>query len=230
MKKDEEFQRTSPRRGEAISILRIIIASTFMFLTFFCLRYMSHGENIEPNKSFSTFPKQMGDWVGEEKYFDQRIYDKLGVDDSIICSYRNQDGHTIELYIGFYQRQRQGVLIHSPKNCMPGAGWNFVKTRKAAINIGNPNHKTIVVNNILLQKGSKKEIMFYWFQGRGRFLTSEYAQKIYLVLDSITKRRTDEAFVRIISPVFKEDEESTLKHLENFTKLLIPLLQEYLPS
>ena len=71
--------------------------------------------------------------------------------------------------------------------------------------------------------------MFYWFQGRGRYITSEYMQKIYLVVDSITKHRTDEAFVRLITPVIDNNEEKSIKYLNGFVKLIIPILQKYLP-
>ena len=213
-----------------MSLKRTIIASGLMILTMLCLTYIGHGENTQPYQSFSTFPKRIGDWVGEEQYFDQKIYEILGVDDSIFCDFFSPDNRQIELYVGFYQSQREGELIHSPKNCMPGAGWNFVKTKKASIGLGGFNNKTILINDILLQKGREKQIMFYWFQGRGRYIASEYAQKIYLVLDSITKRRTDEAFVRIIAPVIDDNEKETRRYLNNFTKLLIPVLEEYLPS
>ncbi len=211
-----------------MALKRTIIAAILMILTMVCLNYISHGENIKPNKAFSTFPKQIGNWIGKEEHFDQKIYDILGVDDSFLCNYYAPDGSQIEIYLGFYQSQREGDLIHSPKNCMPGSGWNFLKTGETPINIGPKQN--IVINNILLQKGSEKQIMFYWFQGRGRYIRSEYMQKIYLVLDSITKRRTDESFVRLITPVTEDNEEKTIQYLINFTKLLIPILEEYLPS
>jgi len=211
-----------------MSLKRTIIAAILMILTMVCLNYISHGEHTKPNKSFSTFPKQIKNWIGKEEHFDQKIYDILGVDDSFLCNYNAPDGSQIELYIGFYQSQREGDLIHSPKNCMPGAGWNFLKVRETSINIGPKQN--IVINNILLQKGSEKQIMFYWFQGRGRYIRSEYMQKIFMVLDSITKRRTDESFVRLIAPVTENNEEKTIQYLINFTKLLIPILEEYLPS
>ncbi|MEW6213680.1 MAG: exosortase C-terminal domain/associated protein EpsI [Nitrospirota bacterium] len=212
----------SPQRTALVSIL--------MVLTLICLNYLNDGEHYCPNKPFSTFPKQIGDWIGEERHFDKKIYDALGVTDTILRSYSTGYGHQIELYVGFYQSQREGELIHSPRNCMPGAGWNFAREEKLSIDGGTPDRQSILVNNILLQKGSERQIMFYWFQGRSRYISSEYLQKIYLVIDSITKRRTDEAFIRITAPVIGRDEKETVEDLKNFTRLLMPLLQEYLPS
>jgi len=213
-----------------MSFTRILIASTVMILTMFCLRYLSHAENVKPNKPFSSFPKQMGEWVGREARFDERIYAKLGVDDSFLGHYRTSDGHQVELYIGFYQSQREGDLIHSPKNCIPGAGWNIVSTSVETITIPNNKPQKIKVVKLTLQKGSKRQVALYWFQSRGRFMASEYMQKIYLVIDSIKQHRTDGSFVRLMSPVMDGNERRTENYLKDFTKLLIPILQDYIPS
>ena len=111
---------------------------------------------------------------------------------------------------------------------MPGAGWNLTKTKKSSITI--QNNQNIIFNDVFLQKGKEKKIMYYWFQGRGRFISSEYMQKFYLIIDSMTKHRTDEAFIRLLSPVINNDENKTRKNLTDFSKLLIPILQKYLPS
>ena len=201
-----------------------------MILTMVCLSYISHGENILPNKPFSTFPKKIDEWSGREDHFDKRIYDIVGVDDSFLCNYTTPDGRQVHLYIGFYQSQREGDLIHSPKHCMPGAGWNIIKTSLEELIIPNHNPGKIKCIKLILEKSAQRQIVLYWFQSRGRFIASEYMQKIYLVIDSIIKHRTDGSFVRLIAPVTNADEEKTVKDLKDFAKLLIPILQEYIPE
>ena len=213
-----------------MSFKRIFIVSALMILTMVCLRYISHGENILPNKSFSTFPKQIGEWVGKEEHFDKRIYDIVGVDDSILSNYHTSDGQQVQLYVGFYRSQREGDLIHSPKHCMPGAGWNINRTSIEELIIPNHNPGKIKCIKLILQKGTQRQVVLYWFQSRGRFISSEYMQKIYLVIDSIIKHRTDGSFVRLIAPVERDNEGEALEAIKDFAKLLIPILQEYIPS
>lgn len=208
---------------------RTLIASTLMILTMVFVHYMSHGEDIKPKKPLSTFPKQIGAWIGKQEHFDERIYDILGVDDYFLCSYSNSDGRQVQLYVGFYRSQREGDLIHSPKHCMPGAGWNIVGTSLEDLIIPNTNHGKIKMIKLLLRKDAQRQVVLYWFQSRGRFIASEYVQKIYLVTDSILKHRTDGSFVRLIAPVMNNDEDKTVKNLKDFAKLLIPILQEYIP-
>ena len=209
---------------------RTITASVLMILTMVCLRYMSHVEDIKPNQPFSTFPKQIGEWTGKEEHFDEEIYGILGVDDSFLCNYKTSDGRQVHLYIGFYQSQQEGDLIHSPKHCMPGSGWGITGTSIEELIIPNHNPEKIRLIKLLLQKGAQRQVVLYWFQSRGRFIASEYMQKIYLVIDSIVKHRTDGSFVRLIAPVVGDNEEKTAKDLKSFAKLLIPILQEYIPG
>jgi EpsI family protein len=201
-----------------------------MILTIVALNYLSHPEKIRPNKPLSTFPKQIGEWVGSEERFDQRIYDILGVDDSFLCNYRTPDGDHVQLYVGFYETQREGDLIHSPKHCMPGAGWDIIQTSLEEVTMPKSNPGKLKVSRLLLSKDDQQQVMLYWFQSRGRLIVSEYMQKIYLVIDSITRHRTDGSFVRLISPVKDGDEDRTSDVMKGFVECLFPILKEYLPS
>lgn len=214
----------------SISLKRSLFVSLLMMLTFAYLSFKSYGENVPPKKPFSTFPKQISQWSGKEGFFDQKIYKILGVDDSTLISYRSPDGKEIQLYVGFYQSQREGDLIHSPKNCMPGSGWNIIHSTIEDLGLPEDQTKKIKVIKLILEKGNYKQVVLYWFQSRGRFISSEYWQKIYLVWDSIFKNRTDGSFVRLIAPVGEKGLAYTNAYLKSFAVELIPLLKEYIPG
>ena len=209
---------------------RIVTIALIMVLTMILLGFSNHSEIIKPNKPFDSFPMNIGKWNGTTSRFDEKIYDILGVDDSVLASYQSDNGEAVELYVGFYQSQKEGDLIHSPKNCMPGSGWNILKSSIETVDtVKDGKAETIDVIKLILGKGSEKQVMLYWFQSRGRIISSEYMEKIWLVIDSITKHRTDGSFVRLISPVIKSEDE-TLELLKGFTKDIYPHLNEYLPS
>ena len=207
-----------------------IVASIIMMLTMVFLNWLSRAEDIHPIKPLSSFPKQIGEWKGKESRFDQKIYNLLGVDDSFLCNYMTSDSKFVQLYIGFYQSQREGDLIHSPKNCMPGAGWNIVDTSIEKMDTADNKSGKMKMVKLVLQKGVQKQIALYWFQSRGRIISSEYMQKIYLVIDSVTRHRTDGSFVRLIAPVMNNDEMATVGNLKEFAALLMPFLNQHLPS
>ncbi len=213
-----------------MSFKHTLTASALIILTMVFLNYLSHTESIHPNKPLSTFPTQIGEWSGEEYRLEEKIYKVLGVDDSFLGNYRTSDGRRVQLYIGFYQSQREGDLIHSPKNCMPGSGWNIVHTSLEEITIprGNPGKYKVI--KLILEKGAQKQVVIYLYQSRGRIINSEYMQKIYLVVDSIARHRTDGSFVRLITSVTHGEEDMGLNALKDFAVQLMPILNEYIPS
>jgi EpsI family protein len=213
-----------------MSLKHTIIAALIIALTIVAGNYLSHVENIKPNKAFSTFPKNIAKWSGKENRFDEKIYEILGVDDSFLANYTYPDGRWVELYIGFYQSQRKGDLIHSPKNCVPGGGWKIIETRLEDLNAPGFENGEAKAIKLVLQKGDNKQIMLYWFHSRGRIIHSQYMQKIYLVIDSITRHRTDGSFVRLIALVTSAGEDAATAFLKEFAEKLMPILQEYIPS
>jgi len=207
---------------------RTIIIIIILLITAGLTGLASQSERIAPNKPFNEFPLEIGQWKGVKGQLDQKVYNILGVEDYILANYTKTSKESVNLYVGFYQSQKEGDIIHSPKNCLPGTGWNITETSIETVNLDNTG-KSIKVIKLLLQKGVEKQIVFYWFQSRGRIISSEYMQKIWLVIDSVTKHRTDGSFVRLISPVII-DEQTTTARLKEFANKVYPILSEYIPS
>jgi EpsI family protein len=159
--------------------IRWTAASILMLLAFCYLLFFSKSETVPPNKDLSTFPKSTGQWVGAETFFDNQIYNVLGVDDSTLINYHSPDGKTLQLYVGYYQSQREGDIIHSPKNCLPGSGWLITRTSTEILKVPGSPAREIKVIKLLMEKNTSKQVVLYWFQSRGRFISSEYMQKIW---------------------------------------------------
>jgi EpsI family protein len=206
---------------------KLIIVTVVMLFSAFILNFAKESKETPPLNKFSKFPLKIGQWQGKKDFFDQKVYDILGVDDSVLAHYKNPQNRYVQLYVGFYRSQKEGDLIHSPKNCMPGSGWNIVNSGIEEVVL--KSNKKIKVIRLNLKKDSEEQIVLYWFQSRGRIISSEYWQKIWLVVDSVTKGRTDGSFVRLVSPV-NETREKTLETLKEFTIDIYPYLNEYIPS
>jgi EpsI family protein len=198
----------------------------------------SLSEETPPRQSFSTFPADINEWKGQPAdRFDQRVLDVLGVDEYVNRVYFAPGQRPAGLYIGFYQSQRYTATMHSPMNCLPGSGWQPVKTSRMALDVAStPNGpgRRIMVNLVSIQKGLDKQVVVYWYQSHGRVVASEYWGKIYTVLDAIRLNRTDAAMVRIISPVGNQDrpmaEEDATRSALGFARAVFPLLSRYLPD
>lgn len=110
----------------------------------------------------------------------------------------NAPGYDYSVYVGYYESQRQGTSIHSPKNCLPGAGWEALQNGTHSIQ--TPSGR-VTVNRYLLKRGAQSALVLYWYQGRGRIEANEYRVKYDLLKDSVLRQRSDEALVRIVVPV-----------------------------
>ena len=139
-----------------------------------------------------------------------------------------QTQSVIGLFVAFFESQRKGGAIHSPKNCLPGAGWEPVEFGITTIEM--PGHPAPgAINRAIVQKGLSKQLVLYWYQSQGRIIASEYSAKFYLVWDALTRNRTDGALVRIITPVIQNDEAGALERAKSFARDMFPLLQQHIP-
>ena len=132
------------------------------------------------------------------------------------------------LYVGFYQSQRTGATYHSPKNCLPGAGWQFIESDFITLTMSD--QARITVNKVLIQKGLDKQVILYWYHDRGRVIASEYWAKGYLVWDAMTKNRSDGSLVRISVPVKDATVQEAFDQGVEFLRDLWPTLLEYMPD
>ncbi len=207
--------------------IRYFIVIILISGAIFYSKLMSNGKPVPILISLEEFPKQIDSWSGDVHYFPQAVYDKLGVDDSILIDYKNDNKDTISMYVGYYEDQKKGEMIHSPKNCMLGSGWQPIDVSETDISLDS---KKISVTKLILEKRSQKMIVLYWYQSGNRSIANEYIQRLYFILDSIRYNRTNAAFIRFTSSVQGDDYEGTIHIMEGFIKQVVPVLENFLPN
>lgn len=184
-------------------------------------------------KPFSEFPLKLGVWEGQTQNMDKIYVDALNFDDYILANFFNakHQGY-VNMYVAYYVTQlAEKKVPHSPRACMPGGGWRFVDIRDHAVEAGSPGGLPVRVNRVIIQNGDQKQLVYYWFQQRGRDITSEYLVKWYIFWDSLTRNRTDGALVRLITPVLPGEKIETAEgRLTAFLQQAQPLLSGYVPD
>jgi EpsI family protein len=158
------------------------------------------GEAKVSRKSLTEFPAKLGSWeqLGRELRFDDETETILRADEYLARNFR-ANGRVASLYVGYYGTQRTGATYHSPLNCLPGSGW--VMNEGGDIQITRQDGSSFKANRYVIQKGNERALVIYWYQGRGRSVANEYWDKMYTVFDSVARRRSDGALVRVIAPV-----------------------------
>jgi EpsI family protein len=207
--------------------IRLWVTAGILLCAFVLLQTMSHGEAIVARQPLHDLPYALGAWTGVEQPLEQQLVQAVGVSDYANRIYSRLADSPIQLYVGYYASQRSGDTIHSPKNCLPGSGWDPIQSGYATISL--PTGRQIVVNEYVIQQDQNKQLVFYWYQGRGRVVASEYAGKLWMVADAISRNRTDGALVRVITPM-NDGEERAGARLTTFTQALFPSLDQLIPN
>ena len=138
----------------------------------------------------------------------------------------DQIAAAFSVYVGYYAEQMRGRTIHSPKNCLPGSGWEALTS--SAVAVQTPNGP-VNVNRYILQRGKQRAVVLYWYQGRGRVEANEYRVKWNLLRDAAIRRRSDEALVRVVVPASGTEEEAS-KVATQVATTLIPAVTKALPE
>ncbi len=188
------------------------------------------GEAHVDRKALRDFPKQLGAWnqKGRDHVIDSATMSVLRASDYLLRDYSDGKGGSANFYVGYYASQRDGVSYHSPLNCLPGTGWVMTRPEKLAIAPadGGPAFEA---NRYLIESGSSKSVLIYWYHGRGRRVASEYWGKVYNVVDSVRMRRSDAALVRVTVPV-GDSEAIALGLASDFASKASVSLSQFVPD
>ena len=186
------------------------------------------GEAHVERKALKDFPQSIGTWqkTGNDRTLDDETMKVLRANDYLLRDFRKPAGPIANLYVGYYATQRSGATYHSPLNCLPGSGWTLSEPGKATIPLADGT--SFIANKYVIQNGEDKNLMIYWYQGRGRNVASEYWGKVYTVLDSVRLRRSDGAMVRVIVP-FTDSEAAAQQAAVEFASAASTVLPEYVP-
>jgi EpsI family protein len=219
-----------------------VLAFVLMGATWLFLASRTRAEATPVRRPFAEFPLSLGGWAGRDLPMDAHVLDLLKLTDYVMRAYappgNAQAGFAFEgrvrqaaapviLYVGFYGSQRTGVGYHSPRNCLPGSGWQFASA--SVVSGVVPGAPAARINRVVIEKGFDKELILYWYQDRGRVIASEYDAKAYLVWDAMTKNRTDGALVRISTQVVGSEDEA-YRHALAFLRVAWKPLGEHLPG
>jgi EpsI family protein len=210
--------------GIRFGVAVFLLAGTGTFLQF-------RGNEVLPaRQAFISFPHQLGSWEGKDVDISNDVLDVLGPGDFLFRDYTDDSSSEppVNLFIAYFPSQKFGDTMHSPKNCLPGAGWSPLEA--ARINISLSGGEPLAVNRYLVGKGTQRALVLYWYWAHKRAVASEYAARFYLVEDSIRLRRSDGSLIRVVTDLGSQDnvagaQQRMISLLDN----VMPALDPYVP-
>jgi EpsI family protein len=212
--------------------LRFVLAAAFIALTAILLQARGRIEIIPVRPALASFPARLGEWTGKDFALDQETLDVLGPGDFLVRGYRDSTPGAalpyVDLFLAYFPSQRAGDTIHSPKHCLPGAGWTPEENDTVTLSL--PDHSPFPANRYVISKAGERKLVLYWYWAHDRGVASEYWAKFYLVKDAIRMNRSDGALVRITTDMLPgETPQAAQQRLQPFTADVIPLLNSYIP-
>jgi EpsI family protein len=185
-------------------------------------------EQTPARQPFALFPMEFGTWRGVPKMLDAESLTALGLTDYLLADYRpdsDNDAPPLNFYIAYYASQRNGLHAHSPQLCLPGGGWSILQ--QTIVALPWRDGQSIDVNRVVIEKKGIKQVVYYWFEERGRHIATEHSLKYFALRDALFDNRSDGALVRVAIPLSREDDEITADTLAG---RLVAGVSSYLPG
>ena len=212
---------------------RLLLATGVLLLSLVVQVWRAGAEPVFLRQPLEKLPHRLGDWsLTREHSFPRAVLDVLRADDYLSRTYFKEGARPADLFIAYYRTQRAGETMHSPKNCLPGAGW--VVTHNDLVPLGTDGEpNSLRVNRYIVQKiaAGRSLLVLYWYQANGRVIASEYWGKFYLIWDAMRGGRSDGAILRITVPLDVEEEpEVATEQAMDLARMLMPHLPDFLPE
>src|SRR5436189_400638 len=208
---------------------RFLVAAVLLTGTALLLQARNGSEIMPIHPSLSSFRRTIQGWSSIDRTLDKDVLDKLGPGDFLVRDYyNNTHNEAVSLYIAYFPSQRAGDTIHSPKNCLPGAGWAPVQAGRVTINAAG--HAPFEANRYVIAKGESRQLVLYWYWAHDRAVASEYSAKFYLVTDSIRMHRSDGSLIRVTTVLARgESIKSAQARLLSLAGNIVPIVNQYVP-
>jgi len=183
---------------------------------------------VPDRADLSQLPEEFSGWRSDVQEVDKETLEVLGADDYIITNMASPNGDRYNLYIAYLNAQRHGHSWHSPLQCIPGGGWQI--TRHDIAPTTSPSGKEFYFNRIIIENRGERQLLYYWYDQRGRKIANEFVMKIALIYDAVKLQRTDGAMIRLMTPITDgEAIETADARLLSFMQKLDPKLPAYIP-
>lgn len=191
------------------------------------------GDHAAPlaRASFADFPRQAGPWNGGATTLDPDVAQVLAADDYVNITYAAPgERDAVNFFVAFYKRQTEGEGIHSPEVCLPVGGWEIFSLARMPVDMARTPYGRFTLNRAVIQRGTIRQLVYYWFEQRGRRMTNDFAVKASVVWDGLTRGRTDGALVRYVTPIDEgESEADADARLQRLMAATLPALPRFVP-
>lgn len=214
---------------------RFWVVLLLLMAAFTTLHLRASVDRVPPSEPLNLLPQTIGRWSSQDIPISQDTLAILGDGRFLNRLYTDAKptgqfvDPPVSLFIGYFPTQRTGQSIHSPQNCLPGAGWTFASSKE--IYLDSPQTKNYAVGEYVITDGTARQVVLYWYLAHGRSIANDYVAKAYMMADAIRWNRTDGALVRLVTPLQPNESLATAQtRVVKFADRLVPMLPSFIPN
>jgi exosortase D (VPLPA-CTERM-specific) len=231
-KENGSMSSIDSKHRRAISWPSSLLAMATVLATPAIVAYLGQVPPVPAQQPVASFPVRFEGWSGTKSEMDPEIWEQVGGQDYTNIDYYKKNESPVNFYVAYYESQRKGgKFVHTPRLCLVGGG-SYVeedRVRQLSQNM-NSSGPALKLNELVISKNGMKQLVYFWYQGRGRNFTSEWAAKFYMVWDGLCRRRTDGALVRLMTPLRPgETPADGRRIMDPFALAVSRALRDYLP-
>ena len=220
--------------------MKLVAAVGFLALNFYTYHYLAQDAVIPPREVFAEFPLTLDAWTCPgQNTLDADVWKGLGASDILLCTYHGPETErqpVVSVYVGYHMTQirEEGGgagenAIHPPAHCLPGAGWDIIDNQTIALEIPGLPNQNGRAKRLIVAKGEARQLVYYWYQSRGRVIAEDWRKILYVGWDRATRGRTDGALVRFMIPIRQGDVERAEREFHEISELVVQELGPYVP-
>lgn len=218
---------------------KLAAALLLLGLDFYTYYYLATADVAPERTTLAEFPLELEDWrCANREKMSEEIEENLGVTDYLACNYqRASTGAVVGVYIGYHASQvrREGGgssenIIHPPAHCLPGSGWDIIESERVEFDVPGLPGGPSPVNRLVVARGDERDLVYYWYQERGRVIAHDWRKIVDLFWDRATRSRTDGALVRFSAPLTRGDDGRGDEALRSLAAQVVPRLPAYVPN
>jgi EpsI family protein len=218
---------------------KLVVAIAFLGLNFYVYNYFANDPVIPPRTTFEQFPLELpNDWTCAPETMEADVLANLGVTDYLLCTYKQAGtGSVVGAYIGYHQTQvreegggSKENSIHPPAHCLPGSGWDIIRNESVPLDLPGLPQTSANVKRLLIAKGQARQLVYYWYQSRGRVIAEDWQKIFYVGYDRATRGRTDGALVRFSLPVYRDNEAAAEDAFRSLAPEVLRRLPDFVPN
>jgi len=224
--------------GDA-AVIKTLVVVAFIGLNFYTYYYLATNPVYPERKTFDEFPLEFGEWKCDERqWMSEKVERNLGVTDYLICRFTTPEDRTgVEVYLGYHASQVREAgggasenSIHPPAHCLPGSGWDIISNRTVPLDMPGLPGEHPTAKRVVIAKDNARQLVYYWYQSRGRVISQDWKKIVYVALDRALKQRTDGSLVRFTIPVVQNNESRADEAFRDLAPRIVSSLSQFVPE